>query len=201
MIATIREPAKGNALAALGRNVEIHLLDVSDRAAIVRLAQELSGQPIDVLFCNAGIYGPKNGAQNFGKADWVAWAKVLQTNVMAPMALAEAFVDHVGASAQKRIVMMSSAMGSINTAGGGSYLYRSSKAALNAVTKNLSVDLAGRDICVIAVSPGWVKTDMGGANAPLSPEASVRGLRAVTAQARQSESGKFFNYDGSEIPW
>lgn len=201
VIATVRAPEAGAKLAALGKSVEVHLLDVTDPAAAARLARDLNGQAIDVLLCNAGIYGPRD-KQSVGTVDWDAWGQVMRTNVMGPMALAGAFADHVAASDRRLIVMVSSQMGSMGAGGsGGAYIYRSSKAALNAIAKNLSADLAARGIAVIAVHPGWVRTDMGGAGASLTPERSVRDLRAVFAKLGRGDSGKFFNHDGSEIPW
>ncbi|HEX6980536.1 MAG TPA: SDR family oxidoreductase [Alphaproteobacteria bacterium] len=201
VIATIRNPEQHEELKALGRQVETHLLDVTDRGRIERLARSLKGQPIDILLCNAAIYGPKGADQEFGQVDWITWTRAMQTNVMGPLGLAESFVDHVAASERKLMVMMTSQMGSTAQAGGGAYIYRSSKAALNNVVRNLAVDLAGRGITVVAVVPGWVRTDMGGPGAPLTPEASVRQLRTLFDRIRPKQSGKFLNYDGREIPW
>ena len=102
----------------------------------------------------------------------------MRTNIMAPLALAESFVEHVAASERKLIVMMTSQMGSTAGAPGGSYIYRTSKAALNNIARNLSSDLQSRDITVIAIDPGWVKTEMGGPNAQIAR----RGLGGQHAQ-------------------
>jgi len=200
VLATVRDAAKGAALAALGRQVEVHLLDVSDRAAIAKLARELGDRAIDTLICNAGIYGDKP-KQEFGAVDWAEWEAVLKTNVMAPLALAEAFVDHVARSERKLIVMMTSQMASTEEASGGAYIYRSSKAALNNVTKNLAEDLASRGVTVVAMDPGWVKTDMGGTSAPLTPEYSVRNMRKIFAKAGRRQTGHYLRYDGATHPW
>jgi NAD(P)-dependent dehydrogenase (short-subunit alcohol dehydrogenase family) len=200
VIATVRDPAKGAAVARLGKSVEIHLLDVGDRAAVARLARDLKGRPIDVLVCNAGIYGPRGSY--FGRTDYALWDEIMKVNVMAPMALVEALADNVAASKLKRIVMMSSGMGSIaDNTSGGAHMYRTSKAALNALAKCLAADLADRGITVVTVSPGWVKTDMGGTGAPLTPKASIEGLRSVIKNVTLFDSGKFFSHDGSELPW
>lgn len=200
VIATVRDPAKGAAVARLGKSVEIHLLDVSDRAAVARLARDLKGRPIDVLVCNAGIYGPRGSY--FGRTDYELWDEIMKVNLMAPMALIEALADNVAASKLKRIVTMSSGMASIaDNSSGGAHMYRTSKAALNALAKGLAADLADRGITVITVSPGWVKTDMGGSGAPLTPKASIEGLRSLIKNVTLFDSGKFFSYDGSELPW
>ena len=202
VIATVRNLDTAAELLQLDGAVEVHSLDATDRAAIARLAQELKGEPIDVLLCSAGIYGPRSAEQDFGHVDWTTWHKVLETNVMGPMALVEALVENVAASDKRLIVMVSSQMGSMGAGGsGGAYMYRTSKAALNDLAKNLASDLAGRGITVISVSPGWVKTDMGGPGATLSPQESVRNLRALIAQAGRRHTGKFFNHDGRELAW
>ena len=199
VIATVREPAAGAKLSALGKTVEVHLADVTDRAAIARLAKDLRGAAIDVLICNAGIYGPKG--QPFGQTDYAAWEQVMRVNVMAPMAVVEALVDNVAASAQKRIVMMSSGLGSIARNDGGDPIYRSSKTALNQVMRTLSAELKDRGITVVSVSPGWVKTDMGGSAAPLTADVSIKGLRKVIAGLSVKDTGRYLHYDGTENPW
>jgi NAD(P)-dependent dehydrogenase (short-subunit alcohol dehydrogenase family) len=100
------------------------------------------------------------------------------------------------------IATISSRMGSISDdSSGGAYAYRSSKAAANMVVKNMAVDLRGRGITVIALNPGWVRTDMGSQRAPLSPAQSVEGMRKVLESVTLNDSGKFFSHDGTEVPW
>ena len=195
-LGTVREPAKG---AAMPKGSQTLLCDVTDRAALARLGRDLKGKPIDVLFCNAGMFGKRQ--QSLGSVDYDLWAEVMRVNVFAPMACVEALVDNVAASARRQIVMMSSRMGSITENGGGEVVYRSSKAALNAVTKSLSIDLAPRGITAIAVHPGWVQTDMGGPRASLTPEQSAQGLADVVVGLTAAGNGRFFNHDGSEIAW
>jgi len=199
MIATIRKHDAKATLQALGPGVDVRLADVADRGSIGRLAADLRGVPIDVLFNNAGIYGPSG--LSLGKLDYGAWEQVLRVNVLGPAAVSEALVDNVAASGRRTIVMMSSRLGSIEEMRAGDYLYGSSKAALNAVTRAFSSALAARGIVVVAMSPGWVRTDMGGAGAPLAPETSVAGMRKVIAGLSRQDSGRFLSYDGSEIPW
>jgi NAD(P)-dependent dehydrogenase (short-subunit alcohol dehydrogenase family) len=199
VIGTVRDAAKGAALAKLGKSVEVHLLDVADRKAIARLAADLKGTAIDVLVCNSGVYGPKD--QPFGKTDYAAWEEVMRINVLAPMAVVEAFVPHVAASGRKTIVMMSSRMGSIAENNGGAPIYRTSKTALNQVMKYLSVELAAKGITVVSVHPGWVQTDMGGPSAPLTPQVSIAGLRGVIKRLKPADSGKFISHEGAQIAW
>ncbi len=195
-LGTVRDLAKG---ANMPKGSQTFLCDVTDRAALARLARDLKGKPIDVLFCNAGIFGKRQ--QALGSVDYDLWAEVMRVNVLAPMACVDALVDNVAASARKQIVMMSSRMGSVSENAGGEIVYRSSKAALNAVTKSLSADLRARGIGIVSVHPGWVQTDMGGPSAALTPTQSVTGLKKVVEGLTLASTAKFFNYDGTEIPW
>jgi len=127
---------------------------------------------------------------------------VLEVNTIAPMMLVQAFVEQVGASQQKLVAVISSKVGSIaDNASGGSYLYRSSKTAVNQVVKSLSIDLAGRGIAVISLHPGWVKTDMGGPDAEISTDESVTGLKGILQSAGSAQSGQFIEFNGEQIPW
>ena len=174
-------------------------LDVTDAAQVEQLASRLKGVPIDVLFCSAGIIGKRGMA--LGSFDYESWEEVLRVNVLGAAALAEALVEHVAASERKVIAMMSSRLGSISESSGMTLPYATSKAALNMLVKGLAATLAAKGMVVVALSPGWVRTDMGGAGAPLSAEASVRGLRQVIAGLKSDDSGHFFSHDGSSIPW
>jgi len=174
-------------------------MDMTDVAQIRRFAARLKGEAIDLLFCNAGISGKKGMAP--GSFDFDSWQEVLRVNLLGPAALAEALLDNVAASEKKAIAMMSSRLGSISESSGMTLPYSTSKAALNMLVKGLAATLAARKIVVVALSPGWVRTDMGGDSAPLSPEASVRGLRKVIGGLKTPDSGKFFSHDGTEIPW
>jgi NAD(P)-dependent dehydrogenase (short-subunit alcohol dehydrogenase family) len=196
VIGTVRDLAKG---ANLPKGAQTHLCDITDRAALARLAKDLKGRPVDVLFCNAGIFGQRK--QSVGTIDYDTWAKVMQVNVFAPMACVDALVENVAASERKQIVMMSSRLGSISLNAGGEVVYRSSKAALNQVTKCLSIDLAPRGITTIAVHPGWVQTDMGGPAADLTPVQSVAGLKRVVEALTPAQNGRFINHDGTEFTW
>jgi NAD(P)-dependent dehydrogenase (short-subunit alcohol dehydrogenase family) len=174
-------------------------LEMTNLKQIREFAARLKGEPIDLLFCNAGTYGPRG--MELGKLDYDAWEEVMRVNLLGPAALIEALVENVAASERKVIAVMSSRLGSIAEASGSSFLYATSKAALNALAKGLSVTLASRGIIGVALSPGWVRTDMGGKQAPLSPETSVQGLRRIIAGLGKADSGKFLSHDGSQIPW
>ncbi len=194
VIGTVRD-AKVN----LPAGVERQVVDVTDRGEIASLAKALRGVPLDVLYCNAGIIGKRGMA--LGSFDYASWEEVLRVNVLGAAALAEALLDNVAASKQKVIAMMSSRLGSIAESSGMTLPYATSKAALNMLVKGLAATLSAKGVIVVALSPGWVRTDMGGAGAPLAPEASVAGLRKVIGGLTSADSGKFFSYDGSPIPW
>jgi NAD(P)-dependent dehydrogenase (short-subunit alcohol dehydrogenase family) len=176
VIATCRDPAKAGELSALGGDIEVHRLDVTDQARIQALAKSLKRSAVDLLLSSAGVYGPR--PTQLGGVDYQSWMEVLHVNAMSPLKLCECFVDHVARSDLKRIVAVSSKMGSIaDNTSGGSYIYRSSKTALNVVMKSLSVDLASRRVIVAVLHPGWVRTDMGGPSALIEVKTSVTGMR------------------------
>jgi NAD(P)-dependent dehydrogenase (short-subunit alcohol dehydrogenase family) len=194
VIGTVR-----SAQAKLPAGVERQIADLTDRKQTAALARALRGLPLDVLFCNAGISGKRGMA--LGSFDYDSWEEVLRVNLLGAAAVTEALLANVLAGERKVIAMMSSRLGSIAEASGMTLPYATSKAALNMLVKGLAAELAARGVIVVALSPGWVRTDMGGASAPLAPEASVANLRNVIAGLKQRDSGKFLSHDGSAIPW
>lgn len=200
VIGTVRDSAGRDRLRALGGDVAAHEVDVTNLSTIRALAVALKGTAIDVLVCNAGIVGLR-GVQ-IGEVNYRVWEEVLRVNLLGPVAVAEALVENIAAGRKKVIAMISSRLGSISETGTVGYLlYGSSKAGLNSATRALSVGFADRGVTVIALSPGWVRTDMGGQEAPLSPETSVGGMRRVIGSLGPNSTGKFFAYDGSIVPW
>ena len=203
VIATCRNPSAAWELGELAEahdNIEVHGLDVTDYAQMADLAKDLQGRPLDVLLSNAGYYGPKG--VGLGNVDVEEWRKVLEANTIAPYKLVETFYPNLAEGKYKVVGILSSKVGSIEDNGsGGGYIYRSSKTAVNQVAKSLSIDLAEQGIKVLALHPGWVKTEMGGPNALISAEESVRGLKELMLNATAKNSGLFYNYDGSIIPW
>jgi len=211
VIATARNPESAdelNAIAKANPNVVVEQLDVTDFDRVDELANKYKDRPIDVLINNAGILGKytmDEGAieySAFGNFDAEEWMNVYRINVMAPMKIAEAFVEHVAASDQKKIITISSEIGSIaNNEFGRFYPYRASKAAVNAIMKSMSIDLAEREIIAVPLHPGWVRTDMGGQDASIGVVESVTKLRGVIANLTSAQSGHFLTYDGGEMPW
>lgn len=201
VLACCRDPQHASALQALARthaNIRILHLDVIDFAQIDALALQLKNEKIDVLINNAGIY-PES---SLGDADTEDWLEAFKINSIAPLKIATAFATHVANSELKKIATLSSKMGSMSdNTSGGSYIYRSTKTAVNMVMKNLSIDLQPADIAVVTLHPGWVFTDMGGSNALIDTQTSVVGLRKVIANLNMNNTGKFIAYDGKEIAW
>jgi NAD(P)-dependent dehydrogenase (short-subunit alcohol dehydrogenase family) len=205
VLACSRYPEKSDALNKLAAEnpelIKVHVLDVADHVEIDRLARLLADESIDLLINNAGIY-PDSDKIGFGHTDYAEWMQAFRINTMAPLRMAETFAAQIARGKQKIIVTITSKMGSIaDNSGGGSYLYRSSKAAANMVVKSLSIDLKPLGITAVVFHPGWVKTDMGGPNAMISAEQSVSGIRQVISGLSPDDSGKFFGYDGQAIPW
>jgi NAD(P)-dependent dehydrogenase (short-subunit alcohol dehydrogenase family) len=195
VIGTVRDEAP--ALKATG--AQVVTADVTDFPQVKALAARLKGVAIDVLICNAGIIGKRGMA--LGSFDYAEWEKVLRVNLLGAAAVIEALIENVAASERKTVAVMSSRLGSISETSGMTLPYSTSKAALNLLARGLAATLARRNIIVVALSPGWVRTDMGGEGAPLAPESSVGGLREVLGGLRREDSGKFLSYDGSQIPW
>lgn len=204
VIAACRHPESAEALTQLAQqqaSIQIEALDVADFAQIDSLSERLAGEAIDVLLNNAGVYGDEAG-QGFGQLNYPKWQATLTVNTVAPVKMAEAFLPQLQHGARKLIVNVSSLMGSISDNGsGGSLLYRSSKAGLNAVMHSLALDLRAKSIGVLILHPGWAKTDMGGPGALISAEESVTGMRDCIERFTLAGSGDFIKYDGSPMPW
>ena len=204
VIATCRQPETATALVAaaraLPRQIEVHPLDAGDRAVIEALAKRLAGRPIDYLVANAAISPNKKAA--LGDVDEAEWLEVFRTNAIGPAYLANAFVDAVAASERKVMAFVSTRMTVLRENRAGSYyMYRSSKGALNQVVRNLSLDYGPRGVTVIALHPGFVRTDMGGPSAAIDAERSVTGLVDVIAGATPAANGRFFDHTGVELNW
>ena len=195
VLATVRNPLKGRAASDAG--AEVHVCDVADPAQVAGLAVSLRDVGLDLLLCNAGTFGER---QELSDLDPEEFMRVMRVNALGPLLVVRALADRL--AGRKLVAAVSSKMGSITDNGsGGVYAYRASKAALDMVVKTLAVDLSVRGITAVALSPGWVRTDMGGPAAPLEAGEAVAGMRKVLASVTAADSGKFLHYDGSEVPW
>ena len=193
VLAACRSPDKATALKAVKGDIAVYALEVTNAGELATLAKTLKNETIDVLINNAGVGGEESTE---------GWLRTLHINSIAPIRIAQALLPMVARGERKLVASVTSGMGSIaDNTSGGSYAYRSSKAALNAAMKSLSVDLAKHGVSVIVLNPGWVKTDMGGTGARMTAAESVIRMRKVIDSAGPAQSGKFFNYDGAEYPW
>ncbi len=193
--ATAREDAGLARLHALGAKAV--RLDVADATSAAGLALHIDGEAFDTVIVNAGVYGPRiNDLQAPSEAEFDA---VMHTNVLGAMRVLPQLLETLAPGA--RLAVISSRMGSmgLRTSSAG-WLYRASKAALNSVLKDVSLVLAGRAICV-ALHPGWVRTDMGGAGADLEAPRAVADMRRTLAALKPADNGGFFNHDGTPLAW
>jgi len=193
---------KADALKDIEGDIHYHKLEVTDYKAVKALAAKLKGEAIDVLICNAGVGGERGStSQDLGKLEPEAWRHMFEINTLAPLMMAEAFVEHVARSQQKKMIAISSILGSIKNNNGGRYFYRASKTALNMEWSVLARDVELKGIICVALHPGWVQTDMGGPTATLTIDQSVPGMVKVIDGLKTSDNGRFLQYDGGELPW
>ena len=193
--ATARSKEGLAALRALG--AEALTLDVAEADSASRLAPQIQGQAFDIAVIVAGVYGPHSAALEPPPLD--DFDAVMRTNVLGPMRVIPQLADALVPGA--KLAVISSRMGSIGSRLSPSgWLYRASKAGVNSVLKDASLVLAGKAICV-SFHPGWVRTDMGGQGADLSPEQSVADMRRVLAAITPRDNGRFLNHDGGSIDW
>ena len=202
--ATCRHPETADDLRALANRhdrLSLHRLDVTDAESVYALRAELKEAPIDVLVNNAGVYLEKYAPDAAIRYD--EWLQTLAVNTLGAVRVSEALAHNVARSRRRLVLAISSHMGSIaDISAPGSYYYRSSKAALNAAMKGLALAYRPLGIGVLILHPGWVKTRMGGFNeAPLTPEVSVAGMRRLVEAYTPEMSGRFYRYDGRELPW
>jgi len=172
-------------------------LDVADGTSASALAWQIDGEVFDVVLLSAGTFGPRSDgldAPSVGDFD-----RVMHTNVLGAMRVLPQLAGALAPGA--RLAVLSSRMGSMGQrAAASGWLYRASKAALNSVLKDASIVLAGKAVCV-ALHPGWVRTDMGGAGADLDVADSAAGIRRTLAALQPADNGGFLNFDGTPIAW
>lgn len=204
MIATCRNPDVADALHSLGPRIVLEQLDVTDLAAVAALGKRLQDDEIDVFIANAGAMtaSPHMKAEAIDEAGWLQDFRV---NAVAPLACAAALLKPVARSRQRKMVAMSSGVGSIaGNSTGGKYAYRSSKAALNAAWHSFAIDHP--EVIAALLVPGPLRTDMtrydpGRWPSLPEPAANIAGLRKVIAGLTPAHSGGFFRFDGTTVPW
>lgn len=199
VIATVRDPQRADQLKNVA-NVRVEPLDMDNVANVEALVQRLSGTVLDLLYINAGISGSRQlSADNAAREDV---SQLFVTNAVAPVRLAKQMLPLIDPQAGV-ITFMSSIMGSVESGPGmGMPLYGASKAALNHLTRNFVAELGeGTSLTVLSMHPGWVRTDMGGEQAPLDIETSCRGMVEQVNRAAGQGGHRFIDYQGEQLPW
>ena len=203
VFATARNPESDvlqSLKAAHGDQLQLLALDVTDSVQIAEVAATLAGQPLNLLINNAGLF--RSRSDDAESLSHETWLQEFHVNAIAPFMVTRALRENLAAADDALVAMISSKMGSMSdNTSGGAYSYRSSKAALNAVTVCLSSDLADDGTRVVALHPGWVRTDMGGSNALVDAPTSASGLKKVMLGIDTAQNGGFFDYTGESIPW
>lgn len=203
VIATCRAPAEATALTDLARGTDklsILPLAVTDAASIEAAKAAIGQGVIDILINNAGIIGPQR--QSTLDMDFDGWLTTFDVNTLGPLRVLQAFLPNLQRSAWPRVLTISSRMGSLTASPATDRIaYRSSKAALNRVMIAAAGDLRSRNIAVAVAHPGWVKTDMGGAQAAVTPTESAAGLIEVVDRMTLSNTPNFFDYTGETLTW
>jgi NAD(P)-dependent dehydrogenase (short-subunit alcohol dehydrogenase family) len=198
VVGTVRDEAGRRRLQELG-GVAVHTLDINDHAGLAMLRRRLDPQTFGLVFVNAGISPPERRDAAHASGDEAA--AVFLTNAVAPIRVARAFLDRVR-DGSGVIAFMSSGLGSVaNKTDSYSDLYSASKAALNSLSRSFAASLGGRLVTVLAIAPGWVRTDMGGPHATLSVEESVRGIVEVLESRAGSGRHGFVDYRGRDVAW
>jgi NAD(P)-dependent dehydrogenase (short-subunit alcohol dehydrogenase family) len=198
VIATCRDPDTATELRDLGDRVAIRRLDVTSDRDLDALVADLDGAPIDVLIANAAVFGGPRS--RFADIDRGAWRDALEVNLLGSMHLATSLWPNVAAAEQGRIVFVASRAGLPREATPGrSYIYSSSKAALNSAARCFALDVAREGVIAALINPGHVRTRIGGAQAPMSPAESVTAMRKVIAALTLADAGKLFHFDGTVL--
>ncbi len=201
--AGVRSPEGARRLEPLTREVgnrlRIHALDVESDASIRSFAADVCAAPVDVLINNAGVSGLWCA---FTEVDYTDLARTLAVNALGPLRVTSALLPALRRGAVRKVAHVSSRMGSVSSnTEGGAYAYRMSKAALNMGVRTLANDLRAEGLTTVLLHPGWVQTDMGGPQATLPAVDSVRGMLRVIDGMGPEHSGRFFDYQGEEVPW
>ncbi len=197
VIACCREPAKASDLKAI-KGARVLALDVGNEASVAVLKKELGDTPLDIVINNAGVSGPPKKGDNIDVDGWLA---TFRTNSVAPVLVANALKSNLMKGKDKKLVTITSVLGSIAEDSGGFQPYSATKAAVNSLMHSLSKNWAKDGILVGIFHPGWVQTDMGGSGAPVKVEDSVKGLRTRIAELDAAKSGTYRDFENRPIPW
>jgi NAD(P)-dependent dehydrogenase (short-subunit alcohol dehydrogenase family) len=183
--------------AERGESFSTLVFDVSDDA-MIRVAAEASSEPVDVLVACAGVFGSRRTSRDM---DFDEALDIFSVNALGPLRTTRAFLPRLLGRRNPRVVLVSSELGSMSMAGSSNLAYRASKSALNKLTQGLAADLRVDGVIVIALEPGWVRTPMGGPDAPLSVEESVSGIVSTIRGLTLDRSGRFLDHQNQEVSW
>lgn len=200
VFAMCRTPDRADALNRLSQGTEgrvsVHAMDVADDASVRAAAEALGGETVDILINNAGLLATDKGLE---ERDFSVWHQAFEVMAIGPFRVAQALLPRMKAGS--KIMTISSQLGASSWPHGGNYAYGAAKAAVNRVMRSLSIDLRDREIMVAMIHPGWVRTDMGGPGADISPVESASGIRAVIGGLTLETSGAFFKWNGERHSW
>jgi NAD(P)-dependent dehydrogenase (short-subunit alcohol dehydrogenase family) len=204
VFATARHPAKATELttlhAAHKTSLDILELDVASDQSVAAAAATVS-TPLDILVNNAAVF-PENGDESIFDMKFDYFREAFETNVLGVIRVTRAFIPLLEHGTNPRIVNISSGAGSVSAKDdNGYYAYSASKAALNMVTRALAAEFHPRGICVVAMTPGWVKTEMGGPNAPLEPADSARAIARTITTLTMDKTSLFLERTGGEVKY
>ncbi len=198
VIATARNPESAPELHALG-GVLVEQADLASETSVDELAARLAGTPVDVVVLNAAIGDASAPAEKVAVAEL---ERYFRTNSIGPIHLTQALLPNLRAGSRRLVVAITSGLGSLaDNRDGGWMGYRASKTALHQLVRTLAAELSAEGFTFALLSPGWVRTRMGGAGAKLSPQESVRAVLRVIDGLTRKDNGKFFDHQGKELPW
>jgi NAD(P)-dependent dehydrogenase (short-subunit alcohol dehydrogenase family) len=203
VIATVRDAKRASALRDLAQaaagTLEIFACDTASDSGVESFCRAVGERAVDVLINNAGVIGSMTSLEELDFADIT---HTFDVNALGPLRVTRGLLGALERSATRRVVSISSGMGSIaDNANGGAYGYRLSKAALNMANRSMSVDLRERGFTCVVLNPGWVQTDMGGSQAPLPVDRSVRSMLDLIERLTPQDNGRFLNVTGNDFPW
>jgi len=208
VLACCREPVKAEGLLALAKSLAVKNggltvipLDVGNDRSVADLAQRFSSATIDTLINNAGVGGGPGHRQNATTMDFAAWAEALNVNTMGPVRVMHALLPQLKRSKNPKVMNVTSQLGAISLDLRISYGYSATKAALNKYMRLAAIELKQQGIAVGLIHPGWVQTEMGGAGATITPEASAAGIVKVIDALSLENAGGFWKWDGSAHAW
>jgi len=201
--ACCRNTAKATDLVELATTQDVHVLEVSvgEGDSVASLVEQLAGIAVDILINNAGTGGPAREAQSALVMDFEGWAETMNINTFAPVRVMQALLPNLRAAKSAKVVNITSQMGAISLDMTMAYAYCSSKAALNKFMRMAAIELANEDILVCLIHPGWVKTDMGGQEASLTPTESAQGIVQTVGKLESANTGSFWNWNGTTHDW